>query len=124
MSRGRSAETPTELPALDWKDIAFCVKDEIAADRLGLIAAGVAFYVLPALFPAIAALIAISGRLVELSQIVDQLEGLSGLITEEVIAIVSTQATEVAGSHEGGLGLAAIVGVLIALYSASKGRRA
>lgn len=121
MSRGRTAETPTEIPALGWKDIAFRVKDEIAADRVGLIAAGVAFYGLLALFPAITALIAISGLLVEPSQIVDQLESLSGLMPEEVITIVTTQATAVAGSREGGLGLAAIAGVLIALYSASKG---
>ncbi|WP_299741050.1 YihY/virulence factor BrkB family protein [uncultured Roseobacter sp.] len=121
MSRGRAAETPIEIPALGWKDIAFRVKDEVAADRVGLIAAGVAFYGLLALFPAITALIAISGLIVEPSQIVDQLESLSGLMPEEVISIVTAQATEVAGSREGGLGLAAIVGVLIALYSASKG---
>ncbi|MBM7070083.1 YihY/virulence factor BrkB family protein [Actibacterium sp. 188UL27-1] len=121
MSRGRAAETPTDIPALGWKDIAFRVKDEIAADRVGLIAAGVAFYGLLALFPAITALIAISGLIVEPSQIVDQLESLSGLMPEEVISIVTAQASKVAGSHGGGLGLAAIAGVLIALYSASKG---
>ena len=121
MPRGRNAETPTDIPALGWKDIAFRVKDEIAADRVGLIAAGVAFYGLLALFPAITALIAISGLLVEPSQIVDQLESLSGLMPEEVITIVTKQATAVAGSREGGLGLAALFGVLVALYSASKG---
>ncbi|MDA9865186.1 YihY/virulence factor BrkB family protein [bacterium] len=121
MSRGRSAETPTDIPAPGWKDIAFRVKDEIAADRVGLIAAGVAFYGLLALFPAITALIALSGLLVEPSQIVDQLESLSGLMPEEVITIVTKQATAVAGSREGGLGLAALFGILVALYSASKG---
>lgn len=121
MSRGRYAETPTDIPALGWKDIAFRVKDEIAADRVGLIAAGVAFYGLLALFPAITALVAISGLLVEPSQIVDQLESLSGLMPDEVITIVTKQATAVAGSRDGGLGLAALFGILVALYSASKG---
>ncbi|WP_300012492.1 YihY/virulence factor BrkB family protein [uncultured Roseobacter sp.] len=121
MPRGRSAETPTDIPARGWKDIAFRLKDEISADRVGLIAAGIAFYGLLALFPAITALIAISGLMVEPSQIVDQLERLSGLMPEDVIAIVTGQATAVAGSREGGLGLAALAGVLIALYSASKG---
>lgn len=121
MSRGRNAETPTDIPALGWKDIAFRVKDEIAADRVGLIAAGVAFYGLLALFPAITALVAISGLLIEPSQIVDQLESLSGLMPDEVITIVTKQATAVTGSRDGGLGLAALFGVLVALYSASKG---
>nr|WP_306263611.1 YihY/virulence factor BrkB family protein [Pararhizobium sp. IMCC3301] len=121
MSRGRRAETPAEIPAVGWKDVAFRVKDELATDRVGLLAAGVAFYGLLALFPAITAVIAISGLLVEPSQIIDQLEGLSGLVPEEVLTIVTDQATSVAGSRSGGLGLVAVIGLLIALYSASKG---
>lgn len=121
MSRGRNAETPAEIPATGWKDIAFRLKDEIAADRVGLIAAGVAFYGLLALFPAITALIAISGLLVEPNEIVGQLQNLSGVMPEEVITIITKQATAVAGSREGGLGLAAALGILVALYSASKG---
>ncbi|QBF33311.1 YihY/virulence factor BrkB family protein [Thalassococcus sp. S3] len=121
MSRGRAAEKPTDIPAPGWKDIAIRVKDEISADRVGLIAAGVSFYGLLALFPAITALIAISGLLVEPSQVVTQLERLSGLMPEEVITIITQQATEVAGSRDGGLGLAAAIGLLIAIYSASKG---
>ena len=121
MSRGRHATTPAQIPAKGWKDIAFRLKDEIAADRIGLIAAGVAFYGLLALFPAITALIAISGLLVEPNEIVEQLKSFSGIMPEEVIAIISDQATEVAGSREGGLGLAAFFGILIAFYSASTG---
>lgn len=121
MSRGRSADTPTEIPQGGWKDILFRVKDEVASDNVGLIAAGVAFYGLLALFPAITAVIAISGLLVEPNVIVEQLNSLSGLIPEEVVAIVTDQATAVAGSREGGLGLAVVGGILIALYSASKG---
>ncbi len=121
MSRGRNAETPVDIPATGWKDVAFRLKDEIAADRVGLIAAGVAFYGLLALFPAITALIAISGLLVEPNDIVDQLSSLSGVMPEEVISIITNQATAVAGSREGALGLAAAFGILVALYSASKG---
>ena len=121
MSRGRRADTPTEIPASGWKDVLFRVKDEVASDNVGLIAAGVAFYGLLALFPAITAIIAISGLLVEPNVVVDQLNSLSGLVPDEVIAIITDQATAVAGSREGGLGLAAILGILIALYSASKG---
>jgi membrane protein len=121
MARGRTADIPTDIPAKGWKDIAFRLKDEIAEDHMSLIAAGVAFYGLLALFPAITALIAISGLLVEPNTVIDQLSSLRGVVPEEVIAIVTDQATAVAGSREGGLGLAAIFGLLLALYSASKG---
>ncbi|MDU9006770.1 YihY/virulence factor BrkB family protein [Sedimentitalea todarodis] len=121
MARGRKADTPTQVPAAGWKDIAFRLKDEIGEDRVGLIAAGVAFYGLLALFPAITALIAISGLLVEPNMVVEQVRALSGIVPEEVISIITTQATAVAGSREGGLGLAALLGIVVALYSASKG---
>ncbi len=121
MSRGRNAETPADIPIKGWKDIAFRLKDQLAEDRVGLIAAGIAFYGLLALFPAITAMIAISGLLVEPSMIVAQLDNLSGLVPDGVIEIITTQATEVAGSREGGLGLAAVLGILLALYSASNG---
>ncbi|PIL22237.1 hypothetical protein P775_00295 [Puniceibacterium antarcticum] len=101
--------------------MAFRVKDEIAQDRVGLLAAGVAFYGLLALFPAITAVIAISGLLIDPSRIVAQLNTLSGLVPEDVITIIATQATAVASSRQDGLGFAAILGLLIAFYSASTG---
>ncbi|UWQ53328.1 YihY/virulence factor BrkB family protein [Leisingera caerulea] len=121
MTRGRQADAPHKIPPKGWKDIALRVKDEIATDHVGLIAAGVAFYGLMALFPAITALLAIGGLMIEPSQIVDQISQLEGVVPDEVMEIVIGQATQVAGSREGGLGLAAVAGILIALYSASKG---
>ncbi|AHD00606.1 YihY/virulence factor BrkB family protein [Leisingera methylohalidivorans] len=121
MARGRTATNPSEIPAPGWKDIAFRLKDEIAEDHIGLIAAGVAFYGLLALFPAITAVLAIGGILIEPNQIVDQLSAFSGIVPDEVMTIISDQATKVAGSREGGLGLAAVIGLLVAIYSASKG---
>ncbi|MFW8594448.1 YihY/virulence factor BrkB family protein [Cribrihabitans neustonicus] len=121
MARGRHAEAPQQIPPKGWKDIALRVKDEITSDHVSLIAAGVAFYGLLALFPAITALLAIGGLLIEPQQIVDQISKLSGLVPQEVMTIITDQATAVAGSREGGLGLTAVVGILIAIYSASKG---
>ncbi len=121
MSRGRHAEKPTTIPAKGWKDIALRVKAEMANDHVGLIAAGVAFYALLAIFPALTALLAIGGLLVEPSQIVDELQTLTSIMPEEVASIILSQAKGVAGSRQGGLGLAAVLGIVLALYSASKG---
>ncbi|PVA08195.1 YihY/virulence factor BrkB family protein [Thalassorhabdomicrobium marinisediminis] len=123
MARGRHASTPTEIPPKGWKDVAFRLKDEIAADHVGLIAAGVAFYGLLALFPAITAMLAIGGLLIEPNQIIEQISTMKGLVPDEVMTIIVDQATAVAGSREGGLGLAAVLGLLIAIYSASKGMK-
>ena len=119
--RGRDASNPAQIPAKGWKDILLRVKDELTADHVGLIAAGCAFYGLLAVFPAITALMAISGLLLEPNQVVGALEGSAGFLPQDVAQILLDQATEVAGSQTGGLTLGAILGVGLALWSASSG---
>src|SRR5947209_5705615 len=53
--RGRSATVPARIPWRGWKDIIVRTYHEIQDDRLLALAAGVVFYSLVALFPAIAA---------------------------------------------------------------------
>ena len=121
MPRGRKADKPSEIPARGWKDILWRVKDEIAEDRVSLIAAGVAFYGFLALFPAIAAFMAISGLFLDPSDVTEQIGALAGLIPQDIIDLILAQATEVTGASSSGLGLTAVISLLLALYSASKG---
>lgn len=121
MARGRNAETPTEIPAKGWKDIALRVKAELASDHVGLIAAGVAFYALMAIFPAITALMALGGLVLEPAEVTAQLETLAEMMPKEAAQIILDQAVAVAGSEESGLGLAFVIGLALAIYSASKG---
>jgi membrane protein len=55
--RGRHAVSPTGIPGKGWKDILWRTYDQINEDRLLAVAAGVVFYGLLALFPAITALV-------------------------------------------------------------------
>lgn len=121
MARGRGAETPMEIPAKGWKDILFRVKDEIATDHVSLVAAGVAFYALLAIFPAVTALMALAGLVIEPAQVTQQLDALTDFIPEEAATIILDQAVAVTGSEETGLGWAFLIGLSLALYSASKG---
>lgn len=121
MARGRGAETPMEIPAPGWKDILLRVKDEIATDHVSLVAAGVAFYALLAIFPAVTALMALAGLVMEPAEVTSQLETLINLIPEEAANIILDQAVAVTGSEETGLGWAFLIGLGLALYSASKG---
>jgi len=120
---GHGARTPLHIPARGWFDIGKSVFAKIGEDNVSLIAAGIAFYGLLAVFPGIAACMAIAGLVTEPSMIVDQLERYGQLLPQQAAEIIIGQATEVAGSREGGLGLAALAGVLIAIYSSSKGIR-
>ena len=55
--RGRHAASPLDIPWRGWKDIGFRTYHQIGADRLLAVAAGVVFFGLLAIFPAITALV-------------------------------------------------------------------
>jgi membrane protein len=118
---GGYANRPRDIPLSAWREIALRVWRKTNEDHVDLIAAGVAFYGLLALFPAITALMALAGLIFDPSTFTDQLETASAFVPENVADIVLGQAVEVAGSQRGGLGLAALVGLGVALYSASRG---
>ena len=121
MARGRQAEGPTEIGAKGWLDIVKRVGGEIGRDHVALIAAGVAFYGLLAIFPGIAALMAIAGLVLEPQTVVEQLAQIGQILPQEATDIILGQAEDVAGSQTGRLGFAAALGVALALWSASAG---
>jgi membrane protein len=121
--RGRQAERPSQIPKAGWRDILLRTKNEISDDHVSMIAAGVAFYGLLALFPAIAAIISLWGLLFDPQQIEQQIAAMSEFLPPEAAAIIEEQARQIAASS-GGLGVSAAIGILFALYSASKGMKA
>ncbi|RVT84199.1 YihY/virulence factor BrkB family protein [Rhodobacteraceae bacterium CCMM004] len=121
MSRSRTVTSPGDLPPRAWKNVALAVKDELAQDQVSLIAGGVAFYGLLALFPAITAMVAMAGLIVEPDTIVGAADTLAAALPSDAATIIIDQMKAVAGSDKGGLGLAAVLGILVAIYSASKG---
>jgi membrane protein len=120
-ARGRGAHTPREIPAAGWRDVLWRVKDEMAKDNLSLVAAGVAFYALLALFPAIAATVSIYGLMVDPQTVSDQLAATSQVLPEETRGLIEEQLTRVSSSASTALSLGAIVSLLLALWSANKG---
>ena len=122
--RGRQAERLREIPTPGWRDILLRTKDEISKDHVSMAAAGIAFYGMLALFPAIAAIISMWGLVFDPQQIGQQIESISGMLPQQAAAIVKNQSQKVASNAGGGLTFAAIGGLLLTLYSASKGMKA
>ena len=122
--RGREAERPRDIPRAGWRDILLRTKDEITRDHVSMIAAGVAFYGLLALFPAIAALLSLWGLAFDPQTIEQQIEQVGGALPDQAAAIIEDQARRLASGTSTGTGLAAIGGLVLTLYSASKGMKA
>ena len=121
--RGRRAERPREIPKPGWRDILLRTKNEISDDHVSMIAAGVAFYGLLAIFPAIAAIISTWSLAFDPQQIEQQIEQLSSHLPQAG-SIISDQARKIASGAGTGVSLTAIGGVLLTIYSASKGMKA
>src|SRR5207302_3646723 len=67
--RGRGADAPTHIPWRGWKDILWRVYGDIGKHRLLLAAAGVTFYAMLAVVPAITALVSLYGLFAKASTI-------------------------------------------------------
>jgi len=122
--RGRQAERPQEIPAKGWKDIAKRVKTEVKQDQVPLLSAGVAFYTLLSLFPAAIAGISIYGLVANPETVRSQIDRLTRLLSPETASILGTQIKQVTAGAGGTLGLATVLGILTALWSASSGMKA
>ncbi len=117
--RGQTEPTPR-----DWKHIARAVFDAINEDRLLANAAGVTFYGLLALFPALATLISFYGLFADPRTIERQVNAMQGVVPGGGVDLISQQLHSLVSSPHQALGFGAIVGILIALWSANSGTKA
>jgi membrane protein len=122
--RGRKADRPQEIPPKGWKDIAKRTMKEVKQDQVPLLAAGVAFYTLLALFPAIIAGVSIYGLVADPETVRQQLDQLTKMLSPETAKLIGEQIKQVTSGAGGALGLATVVGILTALWSASSGMKA
>jgi membrane protein len=122
--RGRQAGSPQEIPPKGWKDIAKRTLKEVKQDQVPLLAAGVAFYTLLSLFPAIIAGVSIYGLVADPETVRGQIDQLTKMLSPDTAKIIGTQLREVTSGAGGALGVATVVGILTALWSASSGMKA
>ncbi|GHD16409.1 YihY/virulence factor BrkB family protein [Tianweitania populi] len=122
--RGRNAETPLQIPAKGWMDIGWRIYASVMEDRILLIAAGATFYLLLALFPALAAFVSVYGFVADPRTVADQVAYLGGMLPQGSIDMIKTQLQSLTTQEASSLSLSFIFGLLIALWSANNGVKA
>lgn len=105
-------------------DIVRRVLQDFSANRLLSLAASVTYYGLLALFPAIAAVVAIYGLFNDPASIDKQVQALSGVIPGGAIQVVSDQIHALTSASKKATGITFVIGLLISLWSASSGVKA
>jgi membrane protein len=107
-----------------WKRILYRTYEEINNDRLLALAAGVVFYGLLALFPAITALVSSYALFATASTINGHLTLISGMMPASAYKIVDEQVTRIVTRGIGDLGAAFFIGLALAVWSANAGVKA
>jgi membrane protein len=119
--RGRQAKSPAGIPAAGWLDILWRVYHRTVEDRLLMIAAGVVFYLLLALFPAITAFVSSYGLLADPLTISENLSSLSAVMPQAGVGLVEEQVRRLNETSQSALSFGFLFGLAFAFWSANAG---
>jgi membrane protein len=118
---GEQTQTSSQIPEPGSKNLLLRVFRGISEDRIMLIAAGVTYYVILALFPGIAAIISIYGLFADPSSIAAHLDTLSGFAPGGAVDLLRAQLTHLAQQNRAALGFGFAVSMVFSLWTANYG---
>lgn len=114
------ADTQPTAPQLWWQALTG-VFQAIDQKNLALISAGIAFYGILAVFPGLAAIIAIWGLVSDPAIVEGQLDMMRGIIPEDAFRLLNAQVDKLVRTSSSTLGWAGALSILLALWSARSG---
>jgi membrane protein len=119
----RHAVSSMALHWKDWKPILKKVKNEVENDRIGLIAAAVAYYALFSIFPLLIATVSIYGIFADPIDVAKQIQAMARFVPRDALQVIGNELNSIVQNSSGKLGLGAGVSILITLWTASKGTK-
>src|SRR3984893_11630730 len=119
--RSREAEAPWQISARGWADILCQAWKDTGKRNLSLVAGGVTYYLLLALFPALAALVSVYGLVANPAGVAESVQSLSGMLPPSTVEVIGDELTQLVSASSKSLSLGAVIGVVIALWSGVHG---
>jgi membrane protein len=121
----RSVRTARQTTGVTgWKGVLLRVRGQVRDDNVSLLSAGVAFYSMLSIFPALIALISIYGLVAEPETARAQVQRLADVMPRQARQTLTGQLEALTHSAGRGLSLGAVLGILAAVLAASAGMRA
>lgn len=125
-SADRDSFVPQPIPkskpaSCSWRDIFWAVVNGISEDRIFLIAAGVTFYAILALFPGIGAIVSIYGLFANPNTIASHLGSVASFAPGGAVDVLRGQLTRLTDQNGATLGVGFAASMLIALWSSNAG---
>ncbi|MGC2011961.1 MAG: YhjD/YihY/BrkB family envelope integrity protein, partial [Pseudolabrys sp.] len=121
---GRPRRNATTKTRRAWLEIARLLYSAIGQHRVVSIAAGVTFFALLAMFPAVAALVSIYGIFADPGTIRVHLDDLSSFLPGGAIEVIGDQLNRVAAGGKSRLGATFLFTLTLSLWSANAGMKA
>ena len=118
---GEEAPTSLAVPRQGWKNLLMSVYHGISDDRILLIAGGVTFYAILALFPGIAAIVSVYGLFADPNRIAVHLDTLSGLVPGGAVEVLREELNRLAHQDRATLGFGFAVSLGFSLWTANAG---
>jgi membrane protein len=121
MADDHANDDAAPLPATTgagWRRILIRTARRVARDKVDVTASSAAFWALLALFPAIAAVLAMSAWVLEPGEMRDQITALSAPLPEEAAELLNDSAAEIA-SRDRAAGFGAIIAIGFAIWTAA-----
>lgn len=116
--KGRHAESPAEIPAPGWKEIAFRTWKEASKDNISLVAAGVAFYGLLAMVPMLGATVLTYGLVATPHTVLHNIQSLTTSLPGDVAKLLGDQLMNVVKTSGSKKGFGLFVALAVALWGA------
>jgi membrane protein len=124
LAQSRATPAAEITKADEPKSLLVSLYNEVMEDRVLAVAAGVAFYGLLAVFPAITALVSLYGLFNDPSEASQDMAMLTGVLPAEMKAVMSDQVLRITSGSDVTLGFATAISLVVALWSANAGMKA
>jgi len=112
------------MPRAAWKDIAARTYKRVWDDNVGLVAAGVAFYSFFALLSLLGLIVLSYGFIADPHTVIEHMKGLTGVLPNDVAAVIGNQLMTAVRSSESTKGLGILIAFVVAIYGGSNGAAA
>lgn len=118
---GATAQPPDRTSKSDRYAVAVRVWQDLRTNQVSLLAAGMAFRALLALFPALLAAVSVFGILADPDDLTDQIRTWLEAVPADASRLIESELTTIAAADSRTLGFAFAASVLVSLWSASGG---
>lgn len=116
--KGRGADSPAEIPAPGWKEIAFRTWKEASKDNISIVAAGVAFYGLLAMVPLLGATVLTYGLVASPQAVLHDVQSLATSLPKDVAKLIGDQLMNVVKTSGGKKGVGLLIAIAVAIWGA------